>query len=118
MPDITMCAGTGCPLRDSCYRFYAKPSEWQSFFSEVPYDHEVGLCLSYWKKKDQRRARITEVCGPAGELLRLEAHDADNGGHIIDAPWDPDEENTRKNREAFRDWFNLYLRRKSIEPIN
>jgi hypothetical protein len=32
MADITMCTGTGCPLREQCYRYMAEPSEhWQSF---------------------------------------------------------------------------------------
>lgn len=37
MPDITMCEGTGCPLKDDCYRFKAKPSEYrQSYFINPP----------------------------------------------------------------------------------
>ena len=30
MPDITMCVGTGCPLRETCYRYMAEPNEYQS----------------------------------------------------------------------------------------
>ncbi len=36
MPDITMCQGTGCTVKESCYRFKANPSEWQSYFSIIP----------------------------------------------------------------------------------
>ncbi|KKN58939.1 hypothetical protein LCGC14_0547420 [marine sediment metagenome] len=32
MPDITMCTGANCPLRKSCYRYMAKPSQRQSYF--------------------------------------------------------------------------------------
>jgi len=38
MPDITMCEGKDCPLKDECYRFTVMPSEyWQSYFTKVPY---------------------------------------------------------------------------------
>lgn len=46
-PDITMCKGTGCPAKESCYRFTAKPSEFmQSYFVESPY--KDGKCDYYW----------------------------------------------------------------------
>lgn len=117
MPDITMCSGKGCPIKDGCYRYYTKPSQWQSYFTEPPYNHEVKGCPEYWTRYD-REARITEVCSPTGELVRLEAYDVKSGDHIIDALWDPSEENTPENREAFRDWFSTHLRRKDINPIN
>ena len=31
MPDITMCTNGECSLKESCYRFRAIPSPWQSF---------------------------------------------------------------------------------------
>ncbi len=38
MPDIAMCKGEGCPLKQQCYRYRAIPSDWrQSYFAEVPY---------------------------------------------------------------------------------
>jgi hypothetical protein len=37
MPDITMCGDAKCPLKEDCYRFKAKPSEYmQSWFTESP----------------------------------------------------------------------------------
>lgn len=36
MPDITMCKGTGCPLKDKCYRHKAKPSQRQAYFEKPP----------------------------------------------------------------------------------
>lgn len=36
MPDITLCTGEGCPLKDECYRYKAKPSERQSYFDRPP----------------------------------------------------------------------------------
>lgn len=36
-PDITMCDDKECPLKETCYRFKATPSEFrQSYFSESP----------------------------------------------------------------------------------
>jgi hypothetical protein len=47
MPDITMCPGTNCPYKETCYRFTAKPSEyWQSYFIEPPF--KDGECDMYW----------------------------------------------------------------------
>jgi hypothetical protein len=47
MPDITMCVGTNCPYKESCYRYTAKPSEyWQSYFTELPI--KDGECDMYW----------------------------------------------------------------------
>ena len=45
MPDITMCSGIDCPLKENCYRYTAQPSKYrQSFFSEVPYNIEEKRC--------------------------------------------------------------------------
>ncbi len=34
MADITMCVGTGCPLRETCYRYMAEPNEYRQSFSD------------------------------------------------------------------------------------
>jgi len=47
MPDITMCKGTGCELKDKCYRFKAKPDKhWQSYFVNPPI--KDGNCVNFW----------------------------------------------------------------------
>ncbi len=52
MPDITMCSGGDCPLKETCYRYKATPSEFsQSYFIEVPYDQEYEACGHYWEDK-------------------------------------------------------------------
>jgi hypothetical protein len=45
-PDITMCVGTNCPHKEKCYRYTAKPSEYQSYFMEAPI--KDGKCEMYW----------------------------------------------------------------------
>lgn len=49
MTDITKCSGEGCPLKETCYRFTAKASDWQSWFAEVPY--KDGKCEMEWRRK-------------------------------------------------------------------
>jgi hypothetical protein len=57
MPDISMCMGsngteTYCPLRQSCYRFKARPSEYrQSYFTDAPFIIEPDgvSCEYFWK---------------------------------------------------------------------
>lgn len=52
MPDITMCEGTNCPLKENCYRYKAKPDIYQSYFIKPPY--EQNKCDHYWMiKKDK-----------------------------------------------------------------
>jgi hypothetical protein len=46
MPDITMCVGTNCPYKESCYRYTAKPNEYQSYFIEPPFKDDD--CKMYW----------------------------------------------------------------------
>ena len=49
MADITMCKGTNCPQKETCYRFTAKPNEYrQAYFSEPPI--KEGKCEMYWGK--------------------------------------------------------------------
>lgn len=56
MPDISMCSGDDCPIKDNCYRYIAKPSEYlQAYFSEVPYNNQTNSCEYFWDyqaKKD------------------------------------------------------------------
>lgn len=52
MPDITMCEGGNCPIKNKCYRHTAKPSEYrQSYFIDPPYEIIQGEvnCEYYWK---------------------------------------------------------------------
>lgn len=49
MADITKCTGDKCPIKTKCYRFLAPAdNEWQSFFSELPYDFEKDDCDYFW----------------------------------------------------------------------
>lgn len=52
MPDITMCKGNDCQLKQNCYRYKAEPSKYyQTYFSKEPND---GLeCKYYWEIKQE-----------------------------------------------------------------
>lgn len=50
MADITMCNGGDCPVKDKCYRFTAKPSEFrQSYFLNTPFKDDK--CDMFWGEK-------------------------------------------------------------------
>ncbi len=46
MADISMCEGEGCKVKRTCYRFTAKPSEYQSYFTPSPIEDKG--CEYYW----------------------------------------------------------------------
>ena len=57
MPDITMCKGGGCPRKDKCYRYTAKPCEYmQSYFVNTPIDPEDTECKYFYGTVDERSA--------------------------------------------------------------
>lgn len=48
MPDITMCSGTNCELKTTCYRYLASPSKFrQSYFANPPIRN--NKCSEYWE---------------------------------------------------------------------
>ena len=47
MPDITMCVNSACPIKETCYRFKAKPSEYQSMAHFEP--DADGSCYNFIK---------------------------------------------------------------------
>ena len=47
MPDITMCSGEKCPLKQMCHRYTAKPSNYQSYFMKPPISE--GKCEHFLK---------------------------------------------------------------------
>lgn len=50
MPDITLCHGTGCPLRGTCERCVdvtRSSDRWQSYFAMIPYNATLGACTYY-----------------------------------------------------------------------
>jgi hypothetical protein len=50
IPDISMCHGENCEMKEICYRYKAKPNEYmQTYFVESPCE---GLfCEYFWEYK-------------------------------------------------------------------
>jgi hypothetical protein len=51
MPDITMCHGFECPVKEKCKRFNVKPDKhWQAYFLSPPYEKTDNSfkCNFYW----------------------------------------------------------------------
>jgi 3-isopropylmalate dehydratase small subunit len=63
-----------------------------------------------------KRAIPVDVYDKEGNMLRIEFNDM-NGDHIIDAQWDPTDEQTSENREAFRKWAYNFVRNKDYEVL-
>lgn len=55
MADITKCQGTGCIVKDSCFRYTAPDGERQSYFTDPPLkasqQHDGKTCEYYWKNE-------------------------------------------------------------------
>ena len=47
MPDMTLCPGQGCPLKNRCHRFRAVAHGRQDYFGRLPYDAATGQCDSF-----------------------------------------------------------------------
>lgn len=47
MADITMCSGNMCAKKESCYRFTASTSHYQSYFAAPPISMLTGECKEY-----------------------------------------------------------------------
>ena len=49
MPDITMCNGIGCNIKERCYRHTAKPTPFmQSYFIDSPIKKD-NYCEYFWE---------------------------------------------------------------------
>ncbi len=62
------------------------------------------------------RAIPVDVYDKDGNMLRIEFSDS-TGNHVLDAVWDPEEEQTSENRVAFRQWAYDHLRKQDWEIL-
>ena len=49
MSEIAMCQGKDCPIRETCFRYKAKPNLYQTYLKDSPYDKETGKCPTFMK---------------------------------------------------------------------
>jgi hypothetical protein len=74
MPDITMCYGFECPVKEKCKRFTSKPDEhWQAYFLDPPYTitDNVFECNRFWGENAEAimKQLMGIVSGKDGEEL-------------------------------------------------
>jgi hypothetical protein len=58
MPDITMCLDHQCNKKNTCYRYLAKPSTYQSYFVRSP--RENKRCEQYRENLSQKILQALE----------------------------------------------------------
>lgn len=56
MVDIAKCSRHDCPKCENCFRFKAKPSEWQSYIMI----QDVNDCNYYWQIADEKELQTLE----------------------------------------------------------
>jgi len=61
-----------------------------------------------------KRVTLTDVYDDKGDMLRIEAYDLE-GEFVLQAVWDPNDEQTSENRQAFRKWFYRILIQKEYQ---
>ena len=60
--DITKCKDEECPLKDTCFRYVAKPDEfWQAYFTETPFDKIRNTCDFYWSIKTEENEKVLAI---------------------------------------------------------
>jgi len=62
MPDISMCQGNKCPLKETCYRFKATASSYQSYFSVSPIkeDNTCDYYMEYLTKNNDNTIKSND----------------------------------------------------------
>ena len=61
-----------------------------------------------------KKAIPVDVYDREGNLIRIEFNTT-SGDHIIDAIWDPTDEQTSENRSKFREWAYKWIEQKEYE---
>ncbi len=58
MPDMSICTGEECPLRNTCYRYRANASEYLQSYIESPYSTEESKCDFYWPLRQKQENNL------------------------------------------------------------
>lgn len=48
MGDFSKCSGTGCPMKEDCYRYLAASFTDCQGFIDPPFDEQTGKCTMFW----------------------------------------------------------------------
>lgn len=63
-----------------------------------------------------RQAIPVDVYDKEGNMIKIE-FSTSSGEHIMDALWDPNDEQTSENRIKFREWAYRFITQKEYEVI-
>ena len=66
------------------------------------------------KGKAKMKARQKEIYDDQGNLTKIEVT-LENGEHLFDAYWDPNDEQTAENHIKFREWTKTMVARQKHE---
>ena len=61
MPDISMCNGQDCPIKEYCYRYTAEPSEFWQTWGMFEFNKETGCNYFMANEKDIVGQEIIEL---------------------------------------------------------
>ena len=50
MPDISMCSGRSCELKNLCYRYKAEPNKYMQTYFSIPPNKDLE-CDYFWEMK-------------------------------------------------------------------
>ena len=53
MPDISLCSGNNCNLKDNCYRHKATPTPYRQSYFSIPPIEEDGSCKFFWQYEEE-----------------------------------------------------------------
>lgn len=63
-----------------------------------------------------KRAIPTDVYDKDGNMVRIEFYDME-GNHVVDAQWDPTDEQTNEKRVEFRKWAYKFINNINYEVV-
>lgn len=81
MPDISMCLDHNCPSKNICYRYFAKPDEFQQSYNDFGRKRGQSKCDMYYdngevnlepSEPDMEGGEFMEITDPSDEFLITE----------------------------------------------
>ena len=90
MPDICMCSGHLCNIKENCYRFTATPGKYQSYFS-LPPNTDINTC-EYFYNNGRKDPEVDAPDSRTHRFLRKKRnlscshcppHRAENAGRCV-----------------------------------
>tara|TARA_R110002167_G_scaffold82498_5_gene225108 strand:+ start:2917 stop:3159 length:243 start_codon:yes stop_codon:yes gene_type:complete len=68
MPDLTMCPGDECPIKNKCYRYRAVQELAQPYFRDIPFNFEKHECQGF-KDINETSASVRNIDDKSWDLI-------------------------------------------------